>query len=54
MRLRGHVSTVLCGLERHMWPLASEHSPFAFTHSAFRLGRAAWSLSCSRDSGGSL
>lgn len=29
-------------------------SPFAFTHSAFKLGRADWSLSCSNDSGGSL
>lgn len=30
------------------------HSPFAFTHSALRLGRADWSLSCSKDSGGSV
>ncbi len=27
--------------------------PFALTHSAFRLGRASWSLLCSRLSGGS-
>jgi hypothetical protein len=30
------------------------HLPFAFTHSAFRFGRADWSLSCSKDSGGSV
>jgi hypothetical protein len=30
------------------------HSPFAFTHSAFRFGSADWSLSCSKDSGGSV
>lgn len=30
------------------------HAPFAFTHSAFRFGSAAWSLNCSRLSGGSV
>jgi hypothetical protein len=44
---------------RFFWQCAEVRSrqgykPFALTHSELRLGRAAWSLMCSSDSGGSV